>query len=234
MLRRTIFIGIISVCALVRAHAGDSVILLASSSFTTNTRISYNAGDPSALPDITNVSANFGFGAEVRLRTFWERWEIGLKIEKIKGDRDISYEYDTPTQSVIVPSSDGYELLPIELSGYYTVPISSNTFIFYMGGGVGYYRGKREYSVANVASRSTETTSTLGIHVSTGMRWMITPFLGIDGHLRFRDPQIDATNVFDQSSATIHGVTIPLSRAPQQTQVNLNGINYSMGLAIVF
>jgi hypothetical protein len=233
VLRRTILISILSAYALA-AYADNSVILLGTASFTTNTRILYNTDNPQAIADITNLSSNFGFGAEIRVRTLWERWFIGLQIEKIKGERDELTVYNSPLGSVLVPGKEGYEILPIEISGYYTVPISSNTFEFYMGGGMGYYVGKRNYSIAGVQSRSTETNSTLGIHVSTGVRWMITPFLGIDGHLRFRDPQIDATNVFDQPSTTVSGARIPLSQTPVHTQINLNGINYSMGLAIVF
>jgi hypothetical protein len=217
------------------AYAGDSAILLAKASFTTNTRIFYNIDDPQAVPDLANVSSNFGFGAELRVRTFWERWYIGITIEKITGQRTSSALYTSPVSGdLAVPITDGYELMPVEVSAYYSVPISSNTFVFYLGGGAGYYSGKRNYSVVNVASRTTETDGVIGIHVSTGLRWMITPFLGIDGQLRFRDPQINATNVFDQRSTRLDGVTIPLQQGPIHTQINLNGINYSAGLAIVF
>jgi hypothetical protein len=216
------------------AYADNSVILLVKGSFTTNSRIFYNVNDPQAYSPVTNVSYNYGLGAELRIHTFWERWVLGLSIEKISGSVQNSTIYDRPTGSVIVPSTEGYEMLPVEVSAYYTVPISSNTFDFYLGGGFGYYVGKREYSINNVTARSGGTNSVLGIHVSTGIRWMFTSHLGFDMHLRFRDPQINATNTFDQASTVIDGVSVPLAQGPQYTQINLNGINYAAGLAIVF
>ncbi|HLP16063.1 MAG TPA: hypothetical protein VK470_07390 [Bacteroidota bacterium] len=216
------------------AYADDSVMLLGKASFTTNTRIFYNVDNPQIIADMANVSSNFGFGAEVRVRTFWERWYIGLAVEQIKGSQQTLLTYSGPYNDVLVPRTDGYEIMPIELSGYYSVPISSNTIVFYLGGGIGYYKGKRNYSIGNADSRSDGVNSALGIQVSTGLRWMITPMLGIEGQLRFRDPQISATNVFDQSATTYGGVRVLLSRTPSHTTINLNGINYSAGLAIVF
>lgn len=224
----------LSACAALAAHADNSVLILAKASFTTNTRIFYNTNIPSPFADMTNVSSNFGYGAEIRVCTPWERWFVGLAIERIKGSREDPMLYNSPFGQMLVNRTDGYELMPIEVSGYYSVPISSNTFVFYLGGGIGYYSGKRNYSLAGIQSRSTGMNSTLGIHVSTGLRWMITPWLGIDGHLRFRDPQISAVNVFDQPWVVIDRVRVPLSQEPSHTQINLNGINYSAGLAIVF
>jgi opacity protein-like surface antigen len=232
--RRWAFIlGMISAYAL-DAYADHSVLLLAKGSFTTNTRIFYDSNDPQAYAGITNVSLNYGIGAELRVRTFWERWVLGIAVEKISGSVETSAYYLYPAGSLMVPRKDGYEMVPIEISAYYTVPISSNSFDFYLGGGFGYYTGKRNYSVASTASRSTDMNSALGLQVSTGVRWLFTPFLAVDMHLRFRDPQINAVNIFDQKSTSVRGVPVPLAQGPMYTQINLNGINYSAGLAIVF
>ncbi len=233
MLRSTVIISILSVYAL-SAYAGNSVLLLLTGSFTTNTRIFSNADNPQSFSDITNISANYGIGAEVRVRTFWERWVLGIAVEKISGTAETAAIYTAPTGPIIIPRANGYEMVPVEVSAYYSVPISSNTFEFYLGGGLGYYTGKRTYSVGSATARSTDITSTMGIHVSTGIRWMFTPLLALDVHLRFRDPQINATNVFDQKTTLVKGVPVPLAQEPSHTAINLNGINYSAGLAIVF
>jgi len=216
------------------AYAGSSLLVLLKGSFTTNTRIFYNTDNPQAFSEISNVSSNYGIGAEVRIRTFWERWVLGIAVEKISGSFERTSVYLGPTGRIFVPRSDGYELLPVEVSAFYVVPISSNTFEFYLGGGVGYYTGKRKYSVGSAASRSTDVHSVMGIHVSTGIRWTFTSLLALDAHMRFRDPQINAVNQFGERSTVIGGVTVPLVQGPMHTQINLNGINYSAGLAIVF
>jgi opacity protein-like surface antigen len=216
------------------AYADNSVLLLLKGSFTTNTRIFYNADNPQAFSEITNVSTNYGFGGEVRVRTFWERWVIAVAAEKISGSVERNAVYNGPTGPILIPRKDGFEMVPIEVSAYYVVPISSNTFEFYLGGGFGYYTGKRNYSVGSAQSRSSDVTSTLGIQVSTGVRWLFTRFLAVDVHLRFRDPQVNATNTFDQRSTVVQGVQVPLAQGPSLTEINLNGINYSAGLAIVF
>ncbi len=233
MLRWTFMISMLSAYAL-SADAENSVLLLFNGSFTTNTRIFSNADNPQLYSDITNIPINYGIGAEVRVRTFWERWVLGISVEKISGTVETSAIYDGPTGPVIIPRTNGYEMVPVEAGMYYTVPISSTTFAFYLGGGLGYYTGRRTSSVGSAASRSTDIASTMGIHVSTGIRWMFTPLLALDAHLRFRDPQINATNVFDQKSTLIKGVPVPLAQEPSHTAINLNGINYSAGLAIVF
>lgn len=216
------------------AYADNSVLLLLKGSFTTNTRIFYNTDNPQAFAEITNMSSNYGIGAELRVRTFWERWVLDIAVEKITGSVVRNTDFAGPTGHIVVPKNDGYEMIPIEVSAFYTVPISTNTFEFYLGGGFGYYNGKRKYSIGRAVSRSTVVNNVLGIQVSTGVRWMFTPFLALDVHMRFRDPQVNAVNVFEERTTDINGVAVPLPQGPMYTQINLNGINYSAGLAIVF
>jgi hypothetical protein len=72
----------------------------------------------------------------------------------------------------------------------------------------------------------------IGIHVLTGLDFSLTSILRIRSELKFRDPQFDVRNTFNQSSVVYDGVRIRLDQNPATTRINLNGIAYSAGLVL--
>ncbi len=151
---------------------------------------------------------------------------------------ELSIEY-APMQSHFAdhhgtPFSDGYDVAAIELAGIFTLPVSSRTVSMYVGGGAGFYAGTRSLSVAGISARSIMQPPAFGILTLIGVRYAFLPSLAATFEWRFRNPQLGAENVYDQSSVTHKGVTYPLPTDPFYSRINLNGNVFRLGVGWVF
>ncbi len=205
------------------------VSVSAKGTLTSSTRMMYDVNAPSFTQEDRIIASSWGFGADVRSNTFFERVVIGISAEAVRGSTTISQIYPL-LQNLRVQTEEGFEAKIAEVSAYYVVPISSETILFYLGGGVGYYTGKRLYSVAGYQTTNVQSTSNIGIHVLTGADFRIVPNIALRTELKFRDPYFDATTKFDKSFVSVEGQRIPLSQQEQVTRINLYGINYVAGL----
>ena len=212
------------------ALSGDYGISLSlKGTMTSNTRMMYDVNVSSYTQADRNVSSSFGYGADVRSNLFFDRFFLGFSVEIVRGSTTVSQIYPL-LQNLRVPMEEGFEARMAELSGYYIVPISSETILFYLGGGVGYYTGKRVYSVAGYHTTNLRSTSNIGIHVLTGTEFRIFPNVALRTELKFRDPYFDATTRFDKSFVIVEGQRVALSQQERVTRINLYGINYVAGL----
>lgn len=212
--------------------AGETNLLLSvKGSYTTSTRFLYNIDKQNSYNDNRSITSNLGYGTDLRWNVIWERFFIGVSAEKIQGSEIIPVQY--PQYNYLaVPYEEGFDLLAIELSGYYVVPISSEKIQFYLGGGIGMYDGVRNFSIAGVKSETISTISYSGIHVMTGIDYRLFSHLGVRFEIKFRDPHFDSTTKFEQRTAQYQGYTIQLPQEVSVTKVNLFGVNYSAGIII--
>ncbi|MDD8016966.1 MAG: outer membrane beta-barrel protein [Bacteroidota bacterium] len=202
--------------------------------FTTNTGFFYDINRTNFVFDEEKViSSNLGYGADVRWNLMWDRFYLGIGVEKIRSV-DHSFAYSSFSDNVRIPTDEGFSVLMIELSGYYIVPISSDDIQFYMGGGFGLYDGNRLYSIAGVQASTVNSESSMGIHVLTGVEYKISNYIGVRGEIKFRDPHFDVTDKFDQPYTTFQGVRVPLRQTESVTRINLYGINYMVGMVFQF
>jgi opacity protein-like surface antigen len=214
------------------SHAGENISVAAKGSYTTSMRFLYNVDRNDIFINDKYFSYNFGYGLDVRMLAFSDDILIGVNIEKIKtlGQTTMVYENGF---SHNIPVTEGFVVYPLELSGYFVIPFSSEDARVYLGGGVGWYFGERIYSIASAKAATINSPSGFGIHVLTGADVRITSKIAVRGELKFRDPQFDSVNRFEESSTTYNGLKIPLDPSSSTTRVNLNGITYGLGLVFL-
>ncbi len=200
-------------------------------SFTTNTRFLYNIDKPNVYSTNRTLSSNLGYGADIRWNVLWERFYLGFSVEKVSGVDRVSVLYEN-LDFLEVPYEEGFDLLGLELSGYYVVPISSEQVQFYIGGGFGTYDGKRNFSIARISAETISSRSYIGIHVMTGIDYRIYSRIGLRFEIKFRDPHFDVTTKFEQASAEYQGKRVLLPQGEYVTKVNLYGVNYAGGVVI--
>lgn len=214
-------------------HARENISVAAKGSYTTSTRFLYNVDRNDIFIDDKYFSYNFGFGLDVRMLAYSDDILIGVNIEKIKTlDQTTRLDYRNGL-SYSVPVSEGFVVYPVEISGYFLIPFSSDVARFYLGGGVGWYFGERIYSIGGAQAATLNSPSGFGIHVLTGADVRITSKIAVRGELKFRDPQFDSVNRFEETSTTYNGLKIPLDTSSSKTRVNLNGITYGLGLVFL-
>lgn len=227
---KTILLLIPMLVCILPAQSPD-VCITAKGTYTTSTRFLYNVDTPDNYSEGNVLESNFGFGVDARWNILWDRFYLGASIERIRST-GVSYIEYPDFQYLRITREEGFEVTAVELSGYYIVPISSDQIRFYLGGGFGLYDGERIFALAGVQSATTMTTSTVGIHVLTGIDYWLTSRLALRGELKFRDPHFDVINKFDQTAVDVAGYQIPLPQNELSTRVNLFGVNYIIGIVV--
>ncbi len=205
-------------------------------SYTTTSKLffSLDANDEALRDRFFSMDDVVGVGVELRRQFIDENLQFGVNVEYIQRIETGFGIVQVGGQQMKIPVKDGYRLIPVELTGFFTIPVSNEIFKFYMGGGVGFYFGKRIHSVVDVEAETIKRSVGFGIQVLSGLDFFLTPAFAIRGEMKFRDPQIELTSQFPVAEIQYQGTRIQLSQQPFKSKVNLDGISFSIGAAVSF
>ncbi|MBI3189901.1 MAG: hypothetical protein HYZ33_04570 [Ignavibacteriales bacterium] len=228
---KTIITLVVMVFCFQEAHAQRSLYTVSiNSSITTSSRLYYNPFDPDELLRNQSLllSGVWGFGVDIRRGFENSNIQVGISAEYLWSQEEIVI----PANPNNVITEDGFVAVPVEFSGYFSIPFSSESFRMYMGGGVGVYFGERQYTYAGIPSKVTERNPGIGIHVLSGFEFGLFPNVALRTELKFRDVQFDSTNVFPPQSIT--GSTIHPDEPPFASRMSIDGILFNLGLVYQF
>ena len=202
-------------------------------SLTTASRVftDPNSSDAFQRSQFFSLEDFFGYGVEVRYQLPETNVALGLSADYIETTIGQSIPLST---SKSVPVEDGYRVIPLELTGYFLIPVSSQTFGVFMGGGVGVYFGKRLYKLGDTEKPTTEAGRGFGIHVLGGLSYRFTEWFSLNAEMKFRDLQFQTTNQFITSTAMYKGMPISVSRTPSNARVHTDGVVFQLATAFHF
>lgn len=201
--------------------------------FTTSSKLFHHPDDPDEnlrdqfLP-IDNI---FSIGIDLRRTIEPSRLEVGLGVEYLRKTEDLTADVQ---DSLTVPVRDGFTAIPIELSGYFIIPVGTSTLHLYMGGGVGTYIGSRTYEIAGAGAGTTEQTLGFGIHVLSGLECALEPRVSLRTEVKFRDIQFRTVNRFDRGATTYGNASVTLDRSPMASRIAIDGMTLNLGLVYSF
>lgn len=201
--------------------------------FTTGSQLfpKPNSSDAGERAQFFPIEDFFGFGLEVRYRIPETNLALGISADYIRA---------TAAQSIAVasaraiPVEDGYRVIPVELTGYFLIPISGPEFSIYMGGGGGAYFGRRIYRYANVEAEPINQGHGFGIHVLGGVGYHFMGRLSVSAEMKFRDLQFESSNAFRISEVVHDNTVIRLPTAPFTSRVHTDGVVFQISTAISF
>ena len=175
-----------------------------------------------------NIEDIISYSADLRLG-LTDFLIIGVSAEFISAS-----ELGRNLSSPIFIVEDGYKVYPLEFSLIYVLPFSTNKFKFYMGGGAGFYYGERTRKFGDVTFLNEGNNVSYGIHVNTGMDYMIFNFLSARIEFRFRDPEIKIKNKYSKTIVNYNGIEYQLPLGNIDSKVNIDGITFKAGLVFHF
>ena len=201
-------------------------------SFTTSSKLFPHANDPDELNrsfflELDNI---FHTGIELRRSITSQGIQIGLGAEYVQKTEVIN----VPASSGNIPARDGYRVIPIELTGYFQLPIGNETIHVYIGGGGGLYFGTRFYEFASVGAPAIDKKPGFGIHVLSGLEYSLNRSFSLRSEIKFRDVQFESVNQFSQATVTYNSSTITLDQTPFSSRFNIDGMTLRLGLAYHF
>ena len=201
--------------------------------FTTGSQLfpTPNSTDPFQRSQFFSIEDFFGTSVELKYFFPESNLAIGLSADYIRTTASQSLRISS-TQSI--PVDDGYRVIPVELTGYFQIPVSGPTFGVYMGGGGGVYFGRRIYRIGGVEAPAIDEGHGFGIHVLGGLSYQFTEWFALNAEMKFRDLQFESTNRFSSSQIIYNGTIIRVSDAPFASRVHTDGIVFQIGTVFRF
>lgn len=211
-----IFLCILTSPLLVDVYAQeDNYSLSIKFSYTTSSKIflNPNSADLMLRGKYFSIDNVYGGGIEVRSKINNTHIQVGLSADYVAKLEDVQ-----PTNS-----KDGFWAIPIELTGYFYIPILEGDFKIFIGGGGGVYFGERTYSIVQTTTRVVERSPGGGIHILGGIDYFFFKGFGIRGQMKFRDVQFKTTTELEGSTLD-----------DLKSQVNIDGMTIEIGLVYSF
>lgn len=232
MLTTLLFIGLTGLTGLDApfAAAGEHRLSVSvSGSFTTTSKLfpSPNARDELLRGTYSPIDGVFSFGIDARGSFTDYGLRLGLGAEYVSA----SVTSSVPNTSVNIPVEDGYTAIPVELTGYFTIPVGGERFDFYMGGGAGVYLGERRYRYAGVSAVTLDRSVIPGIHVLSGLEYLVDERFSLRMEIKFRSVQLETVQKFPVSAAVYGGTAVPLPQDAFTSRIQVDGMHLSLGIA---
>lgn len=211
------------------AQEGDLSVAL-KANLTTSSRLFTDPNSPDAFARSQYLAIEdfFGYGVEVRYQLPESNVALGFSADYIRATNNRSVSI----VSTVVPIEDGYRVIPVELTGYFLIPLSGPTFGVYMGGGVGAYFGSRLYKVGDTEAPTTSAERGFGIHVLGGVSYRFTGWFSLEAEMKFRDLQFKTSNRFRSSTVIYKGAIIPVDQL--DASVHTDGVVFQLGTVFNF
>ncbi len=222
-------------CAARCPAQGSRYSLAVVGSFTTSSELFPHPNDADNLVRSQFLPFNdiFGFGVEVRRSFDPLRIEIGLGAEYLSTTASLS-TIPNSSQPYPLPILDGYSVIPIEMTGYFPIPIGGDRLRFLIGGGTGVYFGRRIYEYAGTEAPTVEHKVGIGIHIVSDVEVALQGPLAVRGELKFRDVQFETTNQFNRPLTVYRNAVIPLDMTAMPSRINIDGMTVMLGLVYQF
>lgn len=228
--QRNILIILLAISSIIYAQAnGNDLGIALNYNYTTTSKMFFqpNAVDPVVRASYDNLDNIYDYSVEVRY-VISESVALGAGTEYIKK----TFGNSINLGGTKIKTTDGYRMVPVELSIYYLIPFSLERFKFFMGGGIGFYSGSqiREFGDENISNVARKIG--FGIHVAVGMDYVVKNFLSLRFQMRFRDPQFEMTGKYSNQTVKIDDRTFILPPGNFNTKVNIDGVTFTLGAVI--
>ena len=180
-------------------------------SYTTSSKIFLNSNSPDLFlrGKYLSIENIYGGGFEVRRKIPDTQIQIGLSADYVS-----KLENFTGTKT-----KDGFWTIPVELTGYFYIPVLDKDVKIFIGGGGGYYIGERTYSISQSNAQVVSRSPGVGIHILGGVDYYFYKGLGVRSQLKFRDVQFKTISRFPGTSTN-----------DLNSQINIDGMTVEMGL----
>lgn len=208
-----------------------SVVIKGNLSTAGHVFLNPRASDPVARSEATSITDFFGYGLEVRYHVPGTLLAVGFSADRIVSQQTSDVRLGGGRT---VPEEEGYVLIPVELTGYFIIPITDGPLGVYMGGGVGMYYGERRYTLAGASAASTGSSPGFGIHVLGGVQYRFSEAFSLALELKFRDAQFEATNAFSAPSVRYGATQVTLPGKPFESSIHTDGMVIQLGAAYSF
>lgn len=182
------------------------------------------------------INGGFGYGGELtynpKIRNLDILFFVSAEYLKSKDDQ-LALFFQQDTNSANVRFTEEYKLFPIEAGLKWNLPVGTDRFKIYIGGGGGFYFGSRSRSIGNLKSSEITVNPGFSMNVLAGTEYYIARNLSLDFQFKFREASFDSESSFSSDYITVKGITFKLD-SPFYSRIIVDGPRLSLGLRYHF
>lgn len=239
MKRCAILIGLLYSVIAHKSHAQFPEYTVAGvlrGSYTTTSKLFFNphAASSELRAQHDEFQDVFGGGLEIRWKPGIRNVFLSFTVDYLKKTSKSLQLLALTLPPRLFPLTDGFVLIPLELSGNLYIPLGSERYRLSMGGGIGAYYTERILKVLDIVAPAVGVATNFGIHVKTAFEYRFLPKWVLIAEMRFRDPEVFATNRFSVETLTINDLRLTFPKNDIQSKISVDGINLNLGIAYEF
>jgi hypothetical protein len=186
-----------------------------------------NSTDPIFRDLPEELSGSYGYGMEFNYvpRFFNLDLVFYISTEYIKMKQDIPYRVDNGTSIETYKATEQFQLIPLEFGIKWPLPVSTDNFKIYIGGGGGFYFGKHVRNISGLESHAIDNTPGFSLNILAGMEYYIGRNISANLEFKFREASFDTKGEYNKQT------TLP---EPFYTRYIADGTRLSAGIKYHF
>ncbi|MCI0449045.1 MAG: outer membrane beta-barrel protein [Chlorobi bacterium] len=195
-----------------------------------------NNPDPFLRDASIELKGGYGYGGEIIYNPNLYDLGIGfyLSSEYIKiTDDELALRFIEDSASASVRFIEEIYMIPFEAGLKWSLPVGSDRFKIYIGGGAGVYFGDRKRSIGQLRTSTISKKPGFSLNVLSGIEYYFGRNLSLDFEFKFRDASFEAESMFGADYININGHDFRLEN-PFRSRLLINGTRLSLGLKYNF
>jgi len=182
------------------------------------------------------LKGGYGYGAELtynpNITDFDVMFYLSSEYLKVKDD-ELLLRFENDSASSVVRFTEEYNMIPFEAGLKWNLPVSTERFKIFIGGGAGIYFGNRKRSVGPYTTSAVSRKPGISMNVLAGLEYFVERNLSLDFEFKFREASFESQDRFDVDYVTIGGNIYSMDN-PLYSRLLIDGTRLSIGLKYHF
>lgn len=174
-------------------------------------------GEISFNPGFSNLGISFYFSSEY------------LKVN----DNELLMRLVQDSNNVNIRIAEEYTLIPLEAGLKWRLPVSTERFKIFIGGGAGVYFGDRTRTIGGLQSHTVTKKPGFSMNVLAGLEYFVSGNFSVDFEFKFREASFDNESRFDSDFVYANGYSFRVDN-PIYSRFIVDGTRLSAGLKYHF
>lgn len=178
----------------------------------------------------TELNGGFGFGGEVtfnpRLYNLDLIFYLSSEYVKIKDDELVAVEVINDTTIFRARYIEEISMIPLEAGLLWNLPVGTDRFKIYIGGGGGIYFGERKRTIAGISTERVSTKPGFSLNILSGVEYFVGRNLSLDFKFKFREGSFESEDKFTQN--------VPIFNRTINSRIIADGVRLSAGIRYNF
>lgn len=182
------------------------------------------------------LNGGYGYGGEVTYNPGFSVFDVVFYFSseylKVKDD-ELLLRFENDSATNVVRFTEEYKLIPLEAGIKWYLPVSTERFKIFIGGGAGIYFGSRNRFVGPYYTSNLSKKAGYSMNVLAGLEYFVERNLSLDFEFKFREASFESMDRFNEDLITINGNVYSMDN-PLHSRLLIDGTRLSIGLKYHF